>query len=108
MIIIISIHAAEPHPPSNLNLVPDGLSLVVSWKKPFSFEGEELSYVVSITNIATGSIEEIILNVTTYDFEQPTDSHDCVEYQFAVFSKNDFSKSNTSINGTAYRPTGKA
>ena len=102
------MYTAEPRPPSNFNLKVNGLNLVVSWTKPFSFEGDELSYVVSITNIATGSIEEITLNMTRYDFEQPTDSHDCVEYQFAVFSKNDFSKSNTSINGTEYIPTGKA
>ena len=104
------IYTAEPTPPSNLNLKADGLNLVVSWTKPFSFEGEELFYVISITNKATGSSEENTLNVTWYDFEQPTDSHDCtcVEYQFAVFSKNDFSKSNTSINGTEYIPTGKA
>ena len=101
------MYTAEPHPPSNLNLEADGRTLVISWTRPFSFEGEELSYVVSITNIATGSIEEITLNMTRYDFEQPTDSHDCVEYQFAVFSKNDFSKSSTSINGTEYIPTGK-
>ena len=101
------MHTAEPHSPSNLNIKADGRNLVISWTKPFSLEGEELSYVISITNIATGSIEEITLNMTRYDFEQPTDSHDCVEYQFAVFSKNDFSKSNTSINGTEYIPTGK-
>ena len=102
------MYTAEPHPPSNLNLEADGQNLVISWTKPFSFEGEEISYVVFIINIATGSIEEITLNMTRYDFEQPTNSHDCAEYQFAVFSKNDFSKSNTSINGTEYIPTSKA
>ena len=86
----------------------DGLTLVASWGEPFSLEGEELSYVVSITNTATGAQTEVNVNTTRYVLHEPIGeiSRNCAEYKFTVFSKNSYSRSQNGVTGRNHIPTG--
>ena len=101
------MHTAEPNPPFGLNTAVDGLNLVLTWREPFSLEGEELSYVVSITNTVSSDMEEVSVNTSRYVLTEPIGERDCAEYQFTLFSKNDFSKSINAVTGRANIPTGK-
>ena len=81
------------------------MALVATWSEPFSLEGEELSYVVSITNTVTGAQKEVTVNTTRYVLSEPIGERDCAEYQFTIFSKNSFSKSRNGTIGRNYIPT---
>ena len=86
----------------------DGLNLVATWTEPFSLEGEEIFYIVSVTNKDTGSTAvNVTLNETTYIFMKPLGAKNCEEYLFTVFSKNDFSKSITAVVDVRHIPAGK-
>ena len=80
------------------------LSLVATWCEPFFLQGEKLSYVILITG--SGDLMQDEVNKAKYVFSEPTGKMDCAEYMFAVFSKNNFSKSMTSISGWMNIPTG--
>lgn len=84
----------------------DGLTLVAAWSEPFSIRGEELSYVVSITNIDVGMVNEVIVNTTNYTLTKQDGQHDCAEYQFTVFSKNGYSRSINAVSGREKFPAG--
>ena len=84
----------------------DGLTLVASWGEPFSLEGEELSYVVSITNTATGAQTEVNVTTTRYVLREPIGERDCAEYEFTVFSENSYSRSQSGVTGRNHIPTG--
>ena len=99
--------AAEPYPPTNLVLVANGLILEATWTEPFSIKGEELSYVVSITNTETGGRREVTTNTPSYVLAEPIGQRDCALHEFIVFSRNDFSKSSNGISGRRHIPTGK-
>ena len=84
----------------------DGLNLVATWREPFSLEGEEISYVITVSN-SGANMDEITVDTPTYVFAGPTTGpRDCAEYQFSVFSKNNFSKSVTGLSGRKNIPTG--
>ena len=96
----------EPNPPFNISIKPGGTNLVAMWSEPFSLEGEELSYVVCITNTASGVRKEVTVNTSTYVLTEPLQERNCEEYRFTVFSKNDYFTSNSSVNGYQSIPTG--
>ena len=98
--------SGEPNPPSDASVRPDGARLVATWSEPFSLEGEQLSYVIFITNTVTGAQKEVTVNTTRYVLSEPIGERDCAEYQFTVFSKNSFSKSQSGVTGRNYIPTG--
>ena len=88
----------------------DGLNLVATWTEPFSLEGEEISYVVTVTNIDSKTVSvEYMINVTRFVFTQPVGGHgrNCKEFVFTVFSRNDFSNSITTVKGAKHIPSGK-
>ena len=85
----------------------DSLTLVATWSKPFSLQGEELSYVVSITNIDVGMVKEVIVNTTNYTLTKQNGQHDCTLYQFTVFSKNGYSRSINAVSGRKKFPAGR-
>ena len=99
-------HTAEPNPPLDLIITVDGLDLVATWNEPFSLEGEELSYVISIMNRGVAE-DEVTVNTTRFVLSEPTGERDCSEYVFIVFSKNGFSKSMNAISGRTNIPTGR-
>ena len=103
-----SFYVAEPNPPLDLNIDVEGVSLATTWSEPFFLKGEDLSYVISITNMANGVLDEVTLNSTTYvlSVSEPTGERNCTDYMFTVFSKNGFSKSRSSISGLKSIPTG--
>ena len=84
----------------------DGLTLVASWDEPFSLEGEELSYVVSITNTVTGAQTEVNVNTTRHVLHEPIGERDCAEYEFTVFSNNSYSRNQNGVTGRNHIPTG--
>ena len=85
----------------------DGLNLVATWNEPFALDGEELSYVISITNTASGVQKEVTaVNTSRYVLIEPIGERDCAEYQFVVFSENGYSRSKTNISGLEHIPTG--
>ena len=103
----ILYNIAEPNRPVGLNTTVDGLNLVATWSEPFSLDGEELSYVISITNTASGYQKEVITgNTSRYVLIEPIGERDCAEYQFVVFSENGYSRSKTNITGRKHIPTG--
>ena len=104
---LYSSNSAEPNTPTDLNITMDGLNLLATWREPFSLEGEELSYVIFITNIASDAQDNVIVNTTRYALTQPFGERECEEYQFTIFSKNDYSISSSSVNGSKKIPTGK-
>ena len=108
VIIAIFLPVAEPNPPVDLNITVEGLILVVFWSKPFSLEGEELSYIITITNKANGVQEEAVVNSTIYTFSinEPIRERDCEVYMFTVFSNNSYSKSSTGVSSYENIPTG--
>ena len=98
----------EPNSPTNLDISVDGETLVASWREPFSLEGEELSYVVFITNLATATSREVTVNVSRYVLDNPIGSRNCSEeYELTVFSRNDYSRSDTAISRRGHIPMGK-
>ena len=101
------VTAAEPYPPTDLVIEVDGLNLVATWTEPFSLEGEELSYFISIRNIDTGAGKEVNATMPSYVFTEPIGERDCAVYGFTVFSRNDFSKSNTAVSRREKIPTGE-
>ena len=103
--VTILVFVAEPNPPGDLNITVEGLSLVATWSEPFSLQGEELSYVITITNTDSGVQDEVAINTTRYVLSEPIGERDCAEYQFTVFSKNSFSKSQNGTTGRNYIPT---
>ena len=74
-----------------MNITVKELSLVATWNQPLNFtlEGEELSYVVTIINTASG-IQEVTVNTTIYAFSESFGERHCAEYRFTVFSENDY------------------
>ena len=86
----------------------EGLILVAVWSKPFSLEGEELSYIITIMNTANGVQEEATVNSTKYAFsvDEPMRERDCAVYLFTIFSNNSYSKSSTGVSGYENIPTG--
>ena len=98
---------AKPYPPSNLEIEVDGLNLVVKWTEPFSLEGEHLFYVILITNTGTRMHEEVNATMSRYIFTKPINELDCAEYEFRVYSRNDYSKSTNASSGRKNIPTGK-
>ena len=106
-ISFLSPCTAEPFPPSNPVVDVDGLNLVVTWTEPFSIQGEEIYYVVSITNMATRENREFNVNTTSYVLSEPFgDQRNCEKYEFSVFSRNGFSKSMSGISARRFIPTG--
>ena len=99
---------AEPNPPVDLNITVESLSLVATWNEPFSLKGEELSYVVSIINTASGIQEEATVNSTRYalSVDEPIGERHCAKYIFTVFSNNSYSKSKSGVSGLKNIPTG--
>ena len=97
--------SGEPAPPPSVSVDADGLSLVATWSEPFSLTGEQLSYVVSITNIATRAQEEVAVNTTRFILSEPIGERDCAEYQFTVFSRNSFSRSQIGVTERIHIPT---
>ena len=84
----------------------DGLNLVATWTEPFSLEGEEISYVITVSN-SGANMDEVTVDTPTYVFTGPTTGpRDCAEYTFSIFSKNNFSKSVTGLSGRMNIPTG--
>ena len=79
---------------------------MATWSEPFSLQGEELSYVTTITNTASGLQDEVTVNTTRYVLSEPIGEKDCGEYQFTVFSKNDYSISMTNVDGWKNIPMG--
>ena len=75
----------------------EGLALVAEWNEPFSLKGEELLYIIIITNTANGIEDEAIVNSTRYalSVDVPIRERDCAVYLFTVFSKNSCNKSST-------------
>jgi hypothetical protein len=86
----------------------EGLTLVAIWSKPPSLEGEELSYIITIVNMANGIQEEVTVNSTEYllSGNEPIGERDCAVYMFTVFSSNSYSKSSTGVSGYENIPTG--
>ena len=99
---------AEPLSPTNLNITIDGTNLIVSWTEPFSFKGEELSFVVSAMNMATSTTEEFTVSNTSFEFTGPDGPRNCEEYNFTVFAENDFSRSRSCVSRKQTIPTGSA
>ena len=88
----------------------DGLNLVATWTEPFSLDGEEISYIITVANIDSKTVSvEYMINVTRFVFTQPVGGHgrDCKELIFTVFSRNDFSNSIATVKGTKHIPSGK-
>ena len=81
------------------------MNLVATWSEPFSLEGEELSYIVSIMNVVTGDQKEVTVNTTNYVLSEVMGERDCAEYHFTVFSRNSFSTSQNGVTGVNYIPT---
>ena len=79
---------------------------MATWSEPFSFQGEELFYEMNITNTASGVQDEVTVNTTRYVLSEPIGERDCADYQFTVFSKNDYSISMANVNGWKNIPTG--
>ena len=80
---------------------------MASWKEPFSLEGEEISYIVSITNFDTGANMIQNVKLTTYTFSPSTDvERNCTEYQFTILSRNGYSMSNYAVSEKKNIPTG--
>ena len=96
----------EPYPPYDLTISVHGLTLVATWSEPFSLRGEELSYVISITNFDSGMVKEVIVNTTNYTLTKQDGEQDCAVYQFTVFSKNGYSRSINAVHGRNSFPTG--
>ena len=89
----------------------DGLSLVTTWSKPFSLEGEELSYVIFITgNSDLIQDDEVTVNETEYKFysrSKPIEEVDCTQFiMFTVFSENEYSRSIANVSEWKKVPTG--
>ena len=97
--------SGEPAPPPSVSVDADGLSLVATWSEPFSLKGEQLSYVVSITNTATRAQEEVNVSTTRFVLSEPIGERDCAEYQFTVFSMNSFSPSQIGVTERIHIPT---
>ena len=81
---------------------------MVVWSEPFSLKGEELSYIITITNTANRVQEEAVVNSTIYTFsiDEPIRERDCAEYMFTIFSNNSYSKSSTGVSDYENIPTG--
>ena len=84
----------------------DGLSLIATWTEPFSIEGEDISYDVSVVNRATGATDEITVETPRYVLADPIDTRDCAEYDISVVSRNGYSTSSTGVRGIQNIPTG--
>ena len=104
--ILVIFCIAEPNPPVDLNITVEELNLVATWNEPFTLEGEELLYIVTITNTASGVQEEVTVNTTRHAFSKSFGERDCAEYQFTVFSENDYSKSMINVSEWKNIPTG--
>jgi hypothetical protein len=100
------MYVAEPNPPTGLMLNPEGLALVATWEEPFSLEGEDLSYVITIMNRGNVVQDGITVNTTTYVLSEPIGERNCSEYAFTVFSENSFGRSRIGITGVENIPTG--
>ena len=88
----------------------EGLALVAEWNEPFSLKGEELLYIIIITNTANGIEDEAIVNSTRYALSVDVPSRElergCAVYLFTVFSKNSYNKSSTGVSEYKHIPTG--
>ena len=85
------------------------MSLIVTWTEPFSLEGEDISYVVFISNRKSRVVQEVYVHSTRYVFNELESFgavRNCAEYDFTVFSKNLYSLSLNGVSGRRIIPTG--
>ena len=80
---------------------------MATWSQPFSLQGEELSYAISVTNLDSGMVKEVIVNTASYTLtEQDHGQHNCAQYQFTIFSRNGYSRSSNAVSGRKEFPAG--
>ena len=79
---------------------------MATWSEPFTLEGEELSYVITITDTASGVQDEVAINTTRYVLSELRREGVCAEFQFTVVSKNDYSISMTNVSEWKNIPIG--
>jgi hypothetical protein len=80
------------------------------WSEPFTLRGEDLAYVITITPLDLvaigGMVEEVIVSATNYTLTRKNGQHDCIQYQFTVYSKNGYSRSSNAVSGRGRFPAG--
>lgn len=102
---------ANPSPPINITvMLPDeGLGVTLSWVPGFALDGEEVTFIVTSLEVATGIEVEfegtppLTLNPTPTSQEST-----CQLFRFTVNSRNEFGSSTSPISAETLIPTGQS
>ena len=88
VILVLFHRVGPPDPPTGLAAIPGGLEeLHLTWTAPFTLEGVQTNYTLTINNTdSAGDAQVISLNATTYTFQ--TEGSSCDVYQFRVRASN--------------------
>ena len=100
------VFAAEPSPPTNfvVDVPVQRVELHLSWMPGFSFEGEDVAFVITIVELFINNVTEFNINNLSIIFSQ---GRGCQEYMFIVHSKNLFGISINGSSATSIFPSGE-
>lgn len=104
-----SVCVGEPSPPTNLtvDLPARGLGVNLSWLPGFALEGEEIIFVITSLEVATGVEVESLANTSSVTLTPTSEESTCQHYRFTVNSQNLFSLSTSEISVETLIPTGE-
>lgn len=84
-----------------------GLGVSLSWMPGFAIEGEEVTYVITSLEVATGNEMESQTNRTSVTLIPTSQESTCQSFKFIVWSQNLFGRSTFGLNSTEILvPTG--
>ena len=105
----IVIATGEPAPPTNLSvqLPTRGVDVTLSWVPGFYLEGEDVTFVITYTELESGNNELILSTNLSSAVLNPTSVGSlCRQYRFTVHSENLFGPSVSDVSHVTVVPTG--
>lgn len=89
-----------------VNLPSQGLGVSLSWESGFSLQGEEVTFIITSIEIASGATTESRSNISSATLIPPSTGNTC-QYRFIIQSENDYSRSTMEISVESVIPTGE-
>ena len=81
-----------------VNVPAMGLGVTLSWLPGFGIEGEEVNYIITSLEVATGNEVESQTNTTSVTLIPTSQESTCQSFRFIVRSQNLFSRSTLGLN----------
>ena len=81
--------AGPPSKPSSLTSLPPSAGvLMLSWSPPWTPDGVQLHYIVTLTDTNSSAVQNYTTHNTTIDINSESDARECDEYMWSVSAVN--------------------